>query len=93
MHGTPHRDIELMPQIQVLDFKPAPHLNRLQMRAMNRQIRANIETENAPIPSHIPKPCGQHFREGQGTHRKARPGYTVDHRPVAQKRAGRSCYR
>jgi|KBSSwiStaDraftv2_1062776.scaffolds.fasta_scaffold1207961_2 hypothetical protein len=24
MRGTPHRDIELMPQIQVLDFKPAP---------------------------------------------------------------------
>jgi hypothetical protein len=26
MRGTPQRDIELMPQIQILDFKPVPRL-------------------------------------------------------------------
>jgi hypothetical protein len=63
MRDTPHSDIELMPQIQVLDFKPVP---RPEPGANeNRRIRANIATENAPIPSHIiAKPCRQHFREG-----------------------------
>jgi stearoyl-CoA desaturase (delta-9 desaturase) len=52
-------------------------LNRLQMRTMNRWISVSIATENAPIPTHIAKPCGQDFREGH--HSPHHKGFFYSH--------------
>ena len=50
MPCLPQRDIELVPQIQVLDFKAARRLNRLETSATNSCIKANIVKQNALIP-------------------------------------------
>ena len=56
MRRTPQSDIELMPQIQVLDFSRRRDLSQLEMSETSKRSRANIARENAPIPPYIAKP-------------------------------------
>jgi hypothetical protein len=52
----PHRDIELMAQIQVLDLKPAPRLEPVEDSSEEQVKQGEHAVEDAPIPSHLAKP-------------------------------------
>jgi len=51
MRRTPHRDIELMPQIQILDFKPPPRLESVG-NENNEQVQWGEHCDEACVDSH-----------------------------------------
>src|SRR5215831_10381040 len=51
MRSVPHHDIELMTQIQVLDFKPAPRLEPVENQRKDQAEQGKHTVEDAPIPS------------------------------------------
>jgi hypothetical protein len=73
LRSLPHRDIELMAQIQVLDLKPAPRLEPVEGKNKEQVKHGKHRIEDAPIPSHIAKPARTEFSGRTGVTRHPQP--------------------